>query len=407
VNDDPTGPEPSVAIELSRRKTIQPGPGPSAVAPERAAPIAVVRRSLAPAWRIAAPYMTTTRIAVSRLTRDPMARAGALILALLAMFAIFADLLASELPIACRWRGAVYALPDVTHPAELRGLDSRAMQRTLAPGDWVIPTPVQRGAGDPSAAADLPAAPLAPGHPLGTDASGRDVLAAIVHGARAALGPGLLASAVLVAIGVALGALAGFAGGVADAVVSRLVEALMAIPTLLLVLVVASMVPGTTQAAVLATVALTRWTELARLVRAETLVALRADYVAAARALGAPAARVLWRHVLPNVIAPAIVAAAFALAWVVLAVATVDFLRAGTETPGLAPHASWGEMLGESRLHPGAWWLVAFPGAALLSTLIALHLVAEGARNALDPRLRGVIACDPDASGRARFRDRA
>jgi peptide/nickel transport system permease protein len=232
-------------------------------------------------------------------------------------------------------------------------------------------------------------APLSPGHPFGTDASGRDVFAGIVHGARTALGLGLVAAMVLVIIGVALRAASGFAGGIVDGVVSRLVESLTAIPTLLLVLVVGALVPRPTTVTLLATIALTRWTELARLVRAEVLLALRADYVTAARALGASAGRVLFRHVLPNAIAPAIVAAAFALSWVVLVEATVDFLRAGGPARALETSASWGTVLGDARANPRAWWLVAFPGAALLVTLCALNLVGEAARNALDPRLRG------------------
>ncbi|HXN34016.1 MAG TPA: ABC transporter permease subunit [Polyangiaceae bacterium] len=119
--------------------------------------------------------------------------------------------------------------------------------------------------------------------------------------------------------------------------------------------------------------------------RGEVLLALGADYVTAARALGVSPPRVLWRHVLPNAIGPAVVGATFAIAWVVLVEATVDFLRVASPDT----MASWGEMMGEARAHAHAWWLVAFPGAALLATLIALNLVGEAARNAIDPRLRG------------------
>ena len=121
-----------------------------------------------------------------------------------------------------------------------------------------------------------------------------------------------------------------------------------------------------------------------------SLRALGTDYVAAARALGASPTRVLRRHVLPNAIGPAVVAVAFGVASVVLTEAAVDFLRVGPPST----MASWGEALGEARTHAGAWWLVAFPGVSLLATLVALNLVGEAARDALDPRvvLRGATA---------------
>ena len=211
------------------------------------------------------------------------------------------------------------------------------------------------------------------------------MFARTVYGARTALGLGLGAAAILVFLGVALGALAGFAGGTLDTIVTRTVESLTAIPTLVLVLIVGALVPHPTTATLLWTIALTRWTDLARLVRAEVLLTVGADYVVAARALGASAGRVLGRHVLPNALGPALVAAAFGVASVVLIEAAVDFLRVGPPDT----MASWGEALGEARGHPAAWWLVVFPGTALLATLVALNLVGEAARDALDPRLRG------------------
>jgi peptide/nickel transport system permease protein len=162
------------------------------------------------------------------------------------------------------------------------------------------------------------------------------------------------------------------------------VEALSAIPTLLLVLVVSALVAHPTTTTLLWTIALTRWTELARLMRAEVLLVLGSDYILAARALGASPFRVLRRYVLPNAIGPALVAAAFGVASIILAEAAVDFLRVGS--PETLP--SWGEALGEARQHAEAWWLVAFPGAALLATLVSLNMIGEAAQSALDPRLR-------------------
>jgi peptide/nickel transport system permease protein len=363
--------EPSIILELSRRKG--------------AATREAMRNSLVEARLVAAPYVTMTRISLARLGRDRLARAGALLLACLALVAVFADVLASDLPLACRWHGVVYVMPNVTHPAALAGVDVSRMRREHVAGDWALPPLVAHGPTQAGAPSDALLAPLSPGHPLGTDALGRDVFARVVYGARTALGLGLLASLALVAIGVVLGALAGFMGGVVDSLVSRAVESLTAIPTLVLVLVVGALVPHATTATLLWTIALTRWTELARLVRAEVLQGLGEDYVTAARALGVSPLRVLWRHVMPNAIGPAIVAAAFGVASVVLLEAAVDFLRVGSADT----MASWGEAMGEARAESGAWWLVVFPGAALLGTLIALNLIGEAARDALDPKLRG------------------
>jgi peptide/nickel transport system permease protein len=372
VSDDRFSQEPSVAIDLSRRKD---------------ASTRALRESLYDARRAAMPYVTMTRIALATLARDRLARAGTLVLACLAMVAIFADLLASDLPVACRWHGVLYVLPAVTHPAGMVEEDVAQMRSEAAPGDWFVAPLVAHGPSSATGESAELLPPLSAGHPMGTDEIGRDVFARIVHGARTALVHGLAAALVLVLIGVTLGGLAGFVGGTLDALVSRAVEALTAIPTLVLALVVVATVPNPTTATLLWTIALTRWTELARLVRAEVLLSLGTDYVTAARALGASPPRVLWRHVIPNAVGPALVAAAFGVASVILLEAAVDFLHVG------APDtmASWGEAMGEARGHAGAWWLVAFPGAALLATLGALSVVGDAARDAMDPRLRGMM----------------
>jgi peptide/nickel transport system permease protein len=378
LNDEQRPHEPSersVTLELSRRK-LQ---AISAAAEEG------MRHSLTDARRAAAPYVTMTRIALGQLARSRLARLGGLVLAAIALVALFADVLASDLPLACRWHGTLYVLPDVTHPAALTGLDCAQMRHDAMPGDWLIQPMVPLGPRHANPA-DALLPPFAHGHLFGTDVQGRDVFARTVHGARTALVLGLAASAILVFIGVTLGALAGFAGGAVDTLITRVVESFTAIPTLVLVLVVGALVPHPTTATLLWTIALTRWTDLARLVRAEVLLTLGADYVTAARALGASPTRVLRRHVLPNAVGPAIVAAAFGVASVVLTEAAVSFLHVGP--PDMA--ASWGEALGEARGHASAWWLILFPGSALLATLIALNLVGEAARDALDPKLRGV-----------------
>ncbi|HEY8089280.1 MAG TPA: ABC transporter permease [Polyangiaceae bacterium] len=363
--------EPSVILELSRRK--------------RTAAREVVRDSLFEATRVAAPYVTMARISITRLGRDRLARVGAVVLACLALVAVFADVLASDLPLACRWKGATYVMPCVVRPAALAGMDTSFLSSHATHGDWVLSSLVPHGPQDYADGGATLLPPLvSPSHPFGTDALGRDVFARVVHGARASLGHGLAASLVLVLIGVVLGALAGFMGGVVDSIVTRAVESLTAIPTLVLVLVVGALVPHPSTATLIWTIALTRWTDLARLVRAEVLRSLSEDYVTAARALGVSAVRILWRHVLPNAIGPAIVAAAFGVASVVLVEAAVDFLGVGSH----AGAASWGEAMGEARGHAEAWWLIVFPCVALIATLVGLNLVGEAARDAVDPKLR-------------------
>ncbi len=376
---DPPPDHPEVAIDLARRKDgSTPNVNRAAVAGEEA-----IRASLVGAQHAAAPYLVETRSLFARMAADRFTRAGLLVLACLVMAAVLAEMLASDLPIACRWQGTTYALPNVRRPAALAGLDCQSMRVHAGPGDWRIEPLVAFGPTTPAEARLAP--PLAAGHPFGTDATGRDVFARVVYGARTTLGVGMAASAVLVLLGVVLGALAGFAGGVIDGLVSRAVESLTAIPTLVLVLVVDAIVAHPTTSTLLWTIALTRWAELARIVRGEVLVALGQDYVTAARALGASAVRLLGRHVLPNAVAPATVAASFGVASVVLTEAAVDFLQVGS--PDGTP--SWGESMGEARVHPEAWWLILYPGIALLLTLVALNLLGEAARDAMDPRLRG------------------
>ena len=364
--------EPSIILELSRRKG--------------AATREAMRNSLVEARLVAAPYVTMARISLARLGRDRLARAGALLLACLALVAVFADVLASDLPIACRWHGAVYVMPDVTHPAALAGVDVSRMQRERAAGDWMLPPLVEHGPTQEGAPSEALRAPLSsPGHPLGTDALGRDVFARVVYGARTALGLGLVASLALVAIGVILGALAGFVGGVVDSLVSRAVESLTAIPTLVLVLVVGALVPHPTTATLLWTIALTRWTELARLVRAEVLRGLGEDYVTAARALGVSPLRVLWRHVMPNAIGPVIAMSTIALGLFIVTEATLSYLGVG-----LPPSVvSWGGDINvdQIRLRAGSPILF-YPAGALAITVLAFLIMGDVLRDALDPTSR-------------------
>jgi peptide/nickel transport system permease protein len=314
------------------------------------------------------------------------------------MVAVFADVLASDLPIACRFHGHLFLFPAATHPALLATYDAARFDAERAPGDWAIQPLVRFGPEQTSTRGEVAAMHpprLFTEHPLGTDAYGRDVFARLVHGARTSLGAALFAALGFVAVGAFLGAFGGFFGGLLDGIVARLIEALSAFPTLVLVLIVQALVAHPSLWTLLAAIGLTRWPEVARLVRAEVLLVSSQDYVLAARALGAGPWRILRRHVVPNAVAPILVAATFGLASVVLVEASLDFLRVGLP-PG---SPSWGETLSETREHLGAWWLLVFPGMAVFVTVMALNLVGEALRDALDPRLRATVGPDTRVGG--------
>ncbi|MBX3221973.1 MAG: ABC transporter permease [Labilithrix sp.] len=312
-----------------------------------------------------------------------LGKIGLLVAALLLLLSIFADMIASDLPLACRVHGTVYVLPNVTRPPELERMDRRAL---ASEAEWIVRPIVSRG---PRLAPGEERRPLlAPGndegHLFGTDREGRDVFARVVHGTRSYLVFALAAVFASLALGVLFGAVAGLFGGAADALVGRIVESVSAFPPLVLVLGVQAAVPTPTLFTLFLAIALTRWPEIARLVRGEVMLAATRDYVLAARALGASPMRILRRHIMPNVRAPLVVAASVGVSAVVLTEASLDFLRVGTP----AGAASWGETMSQFRDAPSAWWLLAFPGVLLVVTIVAYNLMGEALRNALDPRSR-------------------
>lgn len=222
-------------------------------------------------------------------------------------------------------------------------------------------------------------------HLLGTDELGRDVLSRMVHGARISLKVGFVAVGIATAVGLVVGLAAGFYGGWVDAVLMRLVDLMLCFPTFFLILsVIAFLEPSIYN--IMAVIGLTGWMGVARLVRAETLSLRERDFVAAARAQGASDLRIIVRHILPNALAPVLVAATLGVAGAILTESALSFLGIGVQPPT----PSWGNMLtaGKDNIE-FAWWLSLYPGLAILLTVLGYNLLGEGIRDAVDPRLRG------------------
>ena len=239
---------------------------------------------------------------------------------------------------------------------------------------------------DPTAQLDiarLPSQPPSLAHPLGTDPFSRDVLSRLLYGSRISLAVGLGAVLLAMSFGIAVGAVAGFLGGAVDAVLMRFVDAALSIPRLLVLIMVASLWGSLGLVPLTLLMAGTGWFAVSRLVRAETLALREREFILAARALGASPARILVRHVLPNVAAPALVAATLGIANVILLEAGLSYLGIGVRPPT----ASWGAIIqdGAERVSD-LWWLTLFPGLAILVTVFACNALGDALRDAFDPR---------------------
>lgn len=219
-------------------------------------------------------------------------------------------------------------------------------------------------------------------HPLGTDASGCDVLAEMLFGTRISLTVGIFAVAIYCSFGTLVGALAGFFGGRIDNMLMRLVEVVICIPSMFLVLTVASFITHRSIFHIMLIIAAVAWTGPARLVRAEFLRLRELDFVVAARAAGFSKTSIIFEEILPNALGPVLVSATFGVASAILVESTMSFLGLGDITV-----PSWGQILKNGR-DSGAWTLILAPGFAIFTTVSLLNLVGEGFRDALDPKLR-------------------
>jgi peptide/nickel transport system permease protein len=221
-------------------------------------------------------------------------------------------------------------------------------------------------------------------HLMGTDELGRDVLTRIMWGSRVSLLVGFVAVGISVAIGVLLGALAGYYGRSVDNVIMRFVDVMLCFPTFFLILaVIAFWEPSIWK--IMLVIGLTSWMGVARLVRAEFLSLKERDFIQAARALGGKDIRIIFRHVLPNSLAPVLVNATLGVAGAILIESALSFLGIGIQPPD----PSWGNMLtaGKDNIEI-AWWLSFFPGFAIFITVMGYNMLGEGMRDAIDPRLR-------------------
>ncbi len=220
------------------------------------------------------------------------------------------------------------------------------------------------------------------GHPLGTDDLGRDVLARIVYGARLSLAASLMAVAIAAALGVPFGLIAGYAGGKTDDAIMRVNDALQTIPALVLAMAIAATLgPGLFN--VMVAVGIIFAPRFARLVRGQALAVREEAFVESARALGASHARIISRHVFPNVLSPILVQISISIAFALLAETSLSFLGIGIRPP----EPSWGADVGRGyRFMRRAPWLVFMPGMAVLLTTLAFNFVGDGVRSALDPR---------------------
>ncbi|MCK9614650.1 MAG: ABC transporter permease [Candidatus Omnitrophica bacterium] len=226
----------------------------------------------------------------------------------------------------------------------------------------------------------------APGsrHILGTDDLGRDILSRMIYGTRISLSVGFVAIAIATIIGIILGSLAGYYGKLIDSLIMRLVDIMLSVPTFFLLLTIIAIV-GPSIWIVMFVIGLTGWMSIARLVRAEFLTLKEREFVLAARSIGATDARIIFRHILPNAMSPVYVSFILGVAGAILMESGLSFLGFGVQPPT----PSWGNILTAGREYMEvAWWLIFFPGLAILVTCLSYYILGEGIRQALDPKLK-------------------
>ena len=227
-------------------------------------------------------------------------------------------------------------------------------------------------------------APPSKSHWLGTDQLGRDVLSRVLYGARISLAVGFVSVGIATLIGVLLGSAAGYQGGVVDNVSMRLVDLMLVFPRFFLLLAVLALLRPSIWT-IMTIIGLTGWMGVARLVRAEFLTLREREFVIWSESIGAGTLRVVFRHILPNAVAPVLVAMTLGIPAAILMESGLSFLGLGVQPP----YATWGNILNDGKdVLEIAWWMTLYPGLAILITVLSYNLMGEGIRDALDPRLR-------------------
>ena len=338
-----------------------------------------------------------------RFRKKPLAVIALIYVLLLALTAIFSPAIVGTKPIVCKYKGSIsfpslgyfYARWEdrMTVSQDLRKRYSPEKLNSKDPESWAIwPLVFQ----DPYRRVRADEWPGQPGNPsgnkgepsrhnlFGTTQTGVDVFAQIIHGTRVALLIGFISTGIAAANGMTLGAMAGYFGGWVDMLLSRLIEVMMCVPALVLILALLAVFDKATIWHTMVVLGITGWTSIARLMRAEFLKLRSAEYVVAARALGAGQARVMFRHILPNSLAPVLVPITFGIASAILVENALSFLGFGSPPP----NASWGNLLNAGQRNLQMWWLILFPGTAIFLTVLAYNLIGEGLQEATDPRLR-------------------
>ena len=220
-------------------------------------------------------------------------------------------------------------------------------------------------------------------HTLGTDNTGRDVLVRMLYGTRISMSVGFVAVGIYMVVGVIVGAIAGYFGGLVDMFISRLIEVVLLFPAFFLILTLVAMI-GPSIYIIMVVIGLTRWPTIARLIRGEVLKQRAIDYTHAARALGSSDLRIIFRHILPNSLSPAMVAAPFGMANAIIVEAGLSLLGFGVRPPT----PTWGILLKLGHGNYEYWWLIVIPSLAMFLLVTIFNLVGSGFRDAMDPRLR-------------------
>ncbi len=337
-----------------------------------------------------------------RFRRRKLAMIALTYVVFLAVVALCAPMIAGTKPIVCYYKGSYYfpcwgyfqpSWENVVFKRDgfrrVRFYDSLKTD----PESWAVWPLVYQDPQRRLTTNELPDLPENPrnggpphaGSPFGTDPHGIDIFAQMVHASLTALLVGFVSMGIAASIGITFGAAAGYLGGWIDMALSRLIEVVMCIPTLILILAMIAIVEKPTIWHIMVVIGVTGWTGIARLTRAEFLKLKQADFVTAAEALGAGRLRIMFRHILPNALAPVLVPITFGIASAILIESSLSFLGFG---PQGSP--SWGKLLNEASGHLQMWWLVVFPGGAIFLAVLAYNLIGEGLQEATDPRLRGV-----------------